>query len=418
MNVVYDISVLGLGHRIEMARTGVFRVVENVARALVGSREVNLTFCSTIAPSAATDYLRETPAFQAVGFRPGAARVVTDRALSRLGSLSINSMVGRAARGLARRSLGFGLSLLPEVSERELSAADVFHSPHFALPRLSGGHPRVKRLLTVYDLIPILHPEWFPSGGPNLAKLAIDSLTPDDWAVCISECTRRDLLEYRPDLDPGRVRVTHLAADSSFRPDPRESQWEALKRTYGLPDEPYALSLSTLEPRKNIAHVIRQYSRLVSEGQIGDMRLVLVGTRGWKMEEMLTELDRSAEIRQRIVVTGFVPDRDLAPIYSHALMFLYPSFYEGFGLPPLEAMQCGVPVITSNTSSLPEVVGDSGILVAPTDSDALCQAILTLHRDEALRRQLSARAIERATLFSWSRCADQVMVQYRSAAKA
>jgi glycosyltransferase involved in cell wall biosynthesis len=209
--------------------------------------------------------------------------------------------------------------------------------------------------------------------------------------------------------------VTHLAADRSFRPDPREDQWETLKRSYGLPDEPYALSLSTFEPRKNIAHVIRCYSRLVAERQVGDMRLVLVGTRGWKMEEILSELDRSAQVRDRIVVTGFVPDRDLAPIYSHALMFLYPSLYEGFGLPPLEAMQCGIPVITSNTSSLPEVVGDSGILVPPTDSDALCQAVLTLYGDETVRRQFAVRALERARLFSWSRCADQVAAVYQSA---
>ena len=161
--------------------------------------------------------------------------------------------------------------------------------------------------------------------------------------------------------------------------------------------------------------MIRCYAQLVANRQIGDMRLVMVGTRGWKMESIFAELEKLGPLSDRVIVTGFVPDEDLAPIYSHASMFVYPSLLEGFGLPPLEAMQCGVPVITSNTSSLPEVVGDAGIMVPPSDTDALCQAMATLFQDRELHDRLASRARERAATFSWARCAAETVEAYRAA---
>ena len=133
------------------------------------------------------------------------------------------------------------------------------------------------------------------------------------------------------------------------------------------------------------------------------------------MESIFQELEKLGSASKRVVVTGFVPDEDLAPIYSHASMFVYPSLLEGFGLPPLEAMQCEVPVITSNTSSLPEVVGDAGIMVSPMDADALCQAMAMLFQDRQLRDRLAARARDRAATFSWARCAAETVAAYRLA---
>ena len=304
---------------------------------------------------------------------------------------------------------------LPVVSGRQLDGAQIYHSPFYPLPEATKRKPGLRRFLTVYDLIAILRPDLFESNVVKLIKKVIASLEPSDWVLCISEATRRDLLALRPDLDPARVRVTHLAAADHFRPELREDEWPALKRKYNLPDEPYALTLSTLEPRKNIAQVIRCYARLVAERQVGDMRLVMVGTRGWKMDSIFSELGKLGSLSDRVIVTGFVPDSDLAPIYSHATMFVYPSLLEGFGLPPLEAMQCGVPVITSDTSSLPEVVEDAGIKVPPQDADALCQAMAKLFQDSDLRQQLAMRSRERAALFSWTRCAAETIAAYRSA---
>ena len=184
---------------------------------------------------------------------------------------------------------------------------------------------------------------------------------------------------------------------------------------YGILDGPYILSLSTLEPRKNIDHTIRCFARLIRDENIRDLNLVLVGTKGWDFDRIFGELTNHDQLRDRIIVTGYVADEDLSAIYSGARMFVYPSFYEGFGLPPLEAMQCGVPVITSNTSSLPEVVGNAGLMVDPKDGDALCQAMFDIYRQPSLRDDLSRRSIERSRAFSWDICARETVRAYRSA---
>jgi glycosyltransferase involved in cell wall biosynthesis len=418
MNVLYDVAVLGLGHRWEKARTGVFRVVDNVARELARNPEVDLHFCATREPVACGQHLRSDPALAGVPFLPAPARLALDYAEGLVGAAPAGLPrwdPRRVARGLVMRAVVRTRRALPVVESRRLAAAALFHSPFHALPAVTRGRPGLRRILTVYDLIAIAHPELFEAGVEQLVKEAIGSVTPDDWVLCISEATRRDLLDYRSDLHPDRVRVTPLAAADHFCPDRREQAWPAVAAKYGIPDAPYALTLSTLEPRKNIPHVLRCYARLVREGQVDDLRLVMVGAHGWKMESTFAELKALGDARSRVTVTGFVPDRDLSAVYSHASMFIYPSLHEGFGLPPLEAMKCGVPVITSNTSSLPEVVGDAGLMVAPTDGDALCDAIIRLHRDETLRRDLGARACKRAGEFSWVRCGAETIATYRAA---
>jgi glycosyltransferase involved in cell wall biosynthesis len=154
---------------------------------------------------------------------------------------------------------------------------------------------------------------------------------------------------------------------------------------------------------------------MVQQENLPDLSLVLVGTKGWNYEKIFEEILAKPEIRDRIIVTGYADDEDLAAIYSGASVFVYPSFYEGFGLPPLEAMQCGVPVITSNTSSLPEVVGDAGIMVTPADADALCQAMLKICSDQALHQSLSVKALQRAQQFSWNACLEKTIGAYRLA---
>ena len=162
--------------------------------------------------------------------------------------------------------------------------------------------------------------------------------------------------------------------------------------------------------------VIRAFGRLCKERQIADeARLVLVGRTGWKTEKIFAALEEAKHCREAIVVTGFVPDEYLPALYSGALAFLYVSRLEGFGLPPLEAMQCGVPVITSNVSSLPEVVGDAALMVGPDDIDGLCASMLRLSQDEVLRDELAARALARARMFSWARFGAETLAAYRQA---
>jgi glycosyltransferase involved in cell wall biosynthesis len=227
------------------------------------------------------------------------------------------------------------------------------------------------------------------------------------------------LVFFEGKLDPSRVVVTPLAAANVFLPINDTCLIRDTLINYGIPTHrPYLLTLCTLEPRKNLAAVIRAFVSLIRQNLDCDLNLVLVGIQGWKNKSIFDEINKSEKLKSRIFFTGFVPDQDLSAIYSGATCFVYPSLYEGFGLPPLEAMQCGVPVITSNVSSLPEVVGDAGMMVSPKDEEGLCRAIYRVASDQSLRASLAVKSLERAQQFSWSRCAQQTIQLYAKAAAA
>jgi glycosyltransferase involved in cell wall biosynthesis len=233
--------------------------------------------------------------------------------------------------------------------------------------------------------------------------------------LAISEHTKSDVCEYLG-IHPERVFVTPLAADRRvFYPCSDPERLEVIRTKYGIPPGPYLLSLNTLEPRKNLDHAIRAFSRVVHEERVRDLRFVLVGATGWRYETIFSSLAEAGLARAQIVFPGYVADEDLATLYSGALGFIYPSLYEGFGLPPLEAMQCGVPVVTSNTSSLPEVVGDAGIMLNPQDVSGLAQSMLDLYRDASLRERMRAKSIAQAQRFDWNRSVDATLAAYRTA---
>ena len=231
--------------------------------------------------------------------------------------------------------------------------------------------------------------------------------------MCPSGFVRDELIEHLG-VSPARILVGPLAADARFHPEADADARTRVRARYGLPDAPYLLSVATIEPRKNLTHLITCFSRLVAENPGFAPHLVLVGREGWKTERIRAAHADSAA-RERIHFTGYVEDEDLSALYSGARAFAYLSLYEGFGLPVLEAMQCGTPVIASERTSLPEVVGDAGLLIDPTDVDASCQAFLTLDGDASLRNTLRQRGVARAAEFSWRRSADRLVDGYRRA---
>jgi glycosyltransferase involved in cell wall biosynthesis len=216
-------------------------------------------------------------------------------------------------------------------------------------------------------------------------------------------------------MSPDRVFVTPLAASHHFRPVATPEVVTSTLKRYKIPHLPYILSLCTLEPRKNLSFLIRCFSQLIADDRTLNLNLVLVGASGWKNSEIFELAKGNAALRDRVIFTGYVPDEDLSAIYSGSLAFAYPSLYEGFGLPPLEAMQCGVPVITSNTSSLPEVVGDAGITIDPRSEDELCQTLLRVISDSQLRVDMRSRSLQQAAKFSWQKCAEETISVYKTA---
>ncbi|MHB8845793.1 MAG: glycosyltransferase family 4 protein [Nitrospirota bacterium] len=419
MKIIYDISVLGTAFYLQTARTGISRVIENVAVELVRDGCCDIGLCAyfdLLHLVQAGKYLRSMPDL-------GKVRMISssddrlNRFIRTIGALYPNPSRHVISRAVRR---GYAYTLNPFTSRYEsierdaLQQADVFHATFYPIPQFVRSYPRLSKFITIYDLIPILHREFFSFKADHLLHDVMKSITADDWVIAISQHTKNDLCEYLK-FDPDRVFVTHLAASALFHPCENREVIQRARAKYGIPEGPYILSLSTLEPRKNIDHTIRSFVRLVREQGIRDLNLVLIGTKGWDFDTINKELVSNDRIGNRISVTGYVADEDLAALYSGARMFVYPSFYEGFGLPPLEAMQCGIPVITSNTSSLPEVVGDAGIMVDPRDEDALCQNMLNIYRDSVLHADLAERSLARAKQFSWKRCARDTIAAYRVA---
>jgi glycosyltransferase involved in cell wall biosynthesis len=229
--------------------------------------------------------------------------------------------------------------------------------------------------------------------------------------IAPSEFTRRDLLEsYR--LDPARVSVIPLAAAPHFRPVEDEEELERVRRVYGIGGE-YILAVGSIQPRKNLARLIRAYSGLRRErGRSNLPKLVLVGKQAWLYGETLRVVEEEG-VRDSVIFPGYVSDSDLPALYTGALCFVYPSYFEGFGLPPLEAMSCGAPVLTGNLTSLPEVVGDAALTVDPFDCAALARALARLIDDDVLRAELRTRGLQRALTFDWRETARMTLQVYR-----
>jgi len=256
-------------------------------------------------------------------------------------------------------------------------------------------------LVTIYDLSFVRHPEWHPADRVKyFERYCLKKLPQADAILTISEFSKREIMGLL-NLPPDKITVTLLGVDRIFTP--------GRQRVPGLPER-YILSLGNLEPRKNLPVLVHAYASLP-----GDLQerypLVIAGAKAWHHHELNSTLS-SLERKGKIILTGYIPQGVLPNLYKNASLFVYPSLYEGFGLPVLEAMASGVPVITSNTTSLPEVVGDAGLLVDPQNVDALREGISRLLVDDTLRRDISGKGLERARLFSWEKCSRETLAVY------
>jgi len=234
--------------------------------------------------------------------------------------------------------------------------------------------------------------------------------------LSLSQHTRRDIIETYG-IKPQRVTAIPLAAPDRFGPITDNRELQRVRHNYGI-DGNYILSVGSIQPRKNLARLVRAFASLRGECSADKLpKLVLVGKCAWLYDETLRALDET-NVKDAVILTGYVPERDLPALYSGALCFVYPSYFEGFGLPPLEAMKCGAPVIVGNRTSLPEVVGNAALLVDPFNVEAIAGAIKELVNDSALRKELSVKGQERAKEFSWLETARQTLAVYKEVAQA
>jgi glycosyltransferase involved in cell wall biosynthesis len=303
-------------------------------------------------------------------------------------------------------------SLAESVMHRRLAPlladVDVFHSSEVLLWRQPGA----LNVTTIYDLTCILFPEYHTPETLALQRAKHRFAQQEaDVVIAISEATKRDIVTHLR-IPENKIRVVYAGVSSHYRPFTDNAVLRQTLSAFHLTPNEYLLHVGTLEPRKNLRRLVEAYALLVKEAPAPVPELVLAGAGGWNYQEILT-LIKGLELQERVRCIGRVPAEVLPALYSGARVFVYPSLYEGFGLPPLEAMACGTPVITSNTSSLPEVVGDAGIMVSPTDVTALAEAMAGLLFDPDRCQTLREAGLRRAAQFSWKRAAQEILSIYQ-----
>jgi glycosyltransferase involved in cell wall biosynthesis len=287
---------------------------------------------------------------------------------------------------------------------------DLIHGMNAILPpRFRGA-----AVLTVHDLYFRHHPEHCDAlGGLYLAATMERSLRRADRVIAVSHATRRDLLALFPGaIEPERIEVIWEAAHPHLRPVRDEEVLRLFRSEYCLPDD-YILTVSTLEPRKNLPALFEAYRRL-RERYAEPPKLVVTGIRGWKSTGIYQTLDRLGLVGE-VIFTDYIDDRVLPHLYSAARLFVFPTLFEGFGLPLLEAMACGTPVLASDVAALREIGGDAAVFVPPTDAEGWAEAMKRLLRSSEERADMAARGLTNAARFSWRRAARKTMAVYEAA---
>jgi glycosyltransferase involved in cell wall biosynthesis len=284
---------------------------------------------------------------------------------------------------------------------------DVLHSPDFIPPH----RPNCKSVITVHDLACLLYPHFLTRESARYYGHIDQAVRWTDHIISVSESTKRDTIQHLG-VPEDKITVVYEAANAIFRPIDRDEAHEQVRNRHGL-DFPFVLFVSTIEPRKNVPTLLRAIWQL-HECYKEDVHLVLAGGKGWLFEDAFAVVEE-LKLDERVHFVGRVSSEDLLYLYNAAEMLAHPAFYEGFGLPPLEAMACGLPVVVSNVASLPEVVGDAGLLVDPHGVDELTVGMWRILNDGELAQELREKGLRQAARFSWERAARETLAIYKLA---
>lgn len=317
--------------------------------------------------------------------------------LCRPDDVHVGDVLGRNFRAVVEGARPYSVAeqvRLPLVLARE--RVDLLHEPHYVLPPAI----RCRTVVTIHDCIHLMFPQYLPS------RLAVVYSRASMWAAArkadriltVSEASKRDILRFF-DVPPEKVSVIHNAIDERFLAPPDVPRMEQVRQRYQL-DGPFVLYVGNIKPHKNLDRLIAAFARARQAGPDG-LKLVIIGDDVSRYPVLRQTVHRN-KLDKHVRFLGFQSHETLMAVYRLARVFVFPSLYEGFGFPPLEAMACGTPVVTSNVSSLPEVAGDAALLVDPYDVDALAAGITRALTDEALRADLAARGRARAREFSWA----------------
>jgi glycosyltransferase involved in cell wall biosynthesis len=287
----------------------------------------------------------------------------------------------------------------------------VFHGPSFSLPQ----RIQIASVVTVHDLAFLSHPEWYPKPFVrHLSQVLDESLAVADWVIAVSDCTRRDLVRKYPELS-SRIERIYEASPEGFGNDVSRERIAVAKERYGGQGG-FVLSVGVQQRRKNALRLVRAFAKAREKSGLRQ-RLVLVGGKECEDPDLVPAIT-SAGLESIVQLTPYLPQRDLEELYSACDLFVYPSLFEGFGLPVLEAMACGAPVLTSNAGSLPEVAGEAARTFHPEDLDLLAASLGELLLDPSLREKLASLSRRRCEQFSWTKAAEETLGTYRKAVQS
>ena len=303
--------------------------------------------------------------------------------------------------------------MLPFQAARD--AVQILHCTGNTAPLLIDR--RIKVIATVHDVMYLKNYTDLPKSSSvyqGMGRMYRKAIVPRaarriSMLLTVSEYSKKDIMRHLPDLNETRIKAIYEAANEKYQRVDKATALRKINHQYHI-DRNYILTLGALDPRKNTKLVIASYMELKCNNLINE-KLVIVGIPNWKQTPYY-RLVQDSNVREDIVFTDYVSEDDLVSLYNGATLFLYPSLYEGFGIPPLEAMSCGVPVITSGTTSIPEIVGDAALLIDPRNGEQLKGALMKLLNEEELRNRLAARGLEQARKFSWLKMAEATLEVY------
>jgi len=433
LNILCEIDLLGRAEINKEHRTGLFCVCENIINELSKNKNINISFCSITVPSKycnkylkTNSLLKDYKCVWLGSFKDKLFYTLNNKRF--LVKKRVENSKNKVSKkfwkfaGLCFRLLRGIVKFIPSKEfdiNQKFNHIDVYQSFYFAIPSFINKNQKIKKAIFVYDLIPLKFPELVNvkkkklNNKPEQFCKILDSIQKNTLIFSISDYTKKDLIKFYPNLKNNKIITTYLAADKE-KFFVQEKKIEKSLKKYNISlDKPYFLSLCSLNPRKNLEFTVDCFVEFLEKNKIKDrVNLVLAGPGGWQFDSLLNKIDKNGKFKENIIVTGFIDDQDINSIYNEAFGFVYPSLYEGFGLPVLEAMQCGIPVITSNTSSLPEVAENAAIIVDPKNKKELIKGFEDLYKDDKLRKKLIKDGLNRSKKFEWEKTVDKVIKEY------
>ena len=404
LKLIYDASIVVNTTNANWARSGVYFSALNLLKEFAKRDDIELVlYCKTDDKNKAKKFLKDLlkKDFACIfEFVPSKLIIALKRTIEKLPPLISKPFY--KANDLRKKLKNKNPQKKPNTQNpNEYNAC--YLSAAYDLPARFKHDESIIKYAIAYDVMPLIFPQYYKDsvdGWLQTFKIFNNYFS-------ISRHTKKDYLKHLEHLKEQNITTALLACDESFKPANNE-QINLAKQKYKIPEnKKYIFSLCTLEPRKNLIRTLKTFIEFIKKNNIDDLVFVLGGGH-WEI--FIKELEKSINdlgaYKDKILKIGYVDDKDLAPLYSGALFFVYTSQYEGFGLPPLEAMSCGSAVITSDNSSLPEVVGDAGIMIAYDSDEAHIKAYEKYYFDENFRKENAKKGLERSGLFSWQKCAD------------